>query len=78
MLSPYRLYHEVSPVIRAMVAVAQPGRAPVCGTGGRGFKSRRSPNIDLNKDACTASLCLVPARLSISSASSSIGRASDS
>ena len=56
MLSPYRLYHEVSPVIRAMVAVAQPGRAPVCGTGGRGFKSRRSPNIDLNKDACTASL----------------------
>ena len=27
-----------------MVAVAQPGRAPVCGTGGRGFKSRRSPD----------------------------------
>ena len=34
----------MSPVIRAMVAVAQPGRAPVCGTGGRGFKSRRSPD----------------------------------
>ena len=43
-LSPEWLYHKVSPVIRAMVAVAQPGRAPVCGTGGRGFKSRRSPD----------------------------------
>ncbi len=25
------------------MAVAQPGRAPGCGPGGRGFKSRRSP-----------------------------------
>ena len=28
-----------------MVAVAQPGRAPGCGPGCRGFKSRRSPQI---------------------------------
>src|ERR1019366_10080492 len=27
-----------------MVAVAQPGRAPDCGSGCRGFKSRRSPH----------------------------------
>ena len=77
-LSPEWLYHKVSPVIRAMVAVAQPGRAPVCGTGGRGFKSRRSPTIDLKNDVRIASLPPVPARISISSASSSIGRASDS
>ena len=61
-----------------MVAVAQPGRAPVCGTGGRGFKSRRSPNIGIKNDVRIASLPSVPARISISSASSSIGRASDS
>ena len=35
------------PLIRVMVAVAQSGRAPVCGTGGRGFKSRRSPHLNL-------------------------------
>ena len=34
----------IHPLIRVVVAVAQPGRAPVCGTGGRGFKSRRSPD----------------------------------
>lgn len=28
-----------------LVIVAQPGRAPVCGTGCRGFKSRRSPKF---------------------------------
>lgn len=28
-----------------MVAVAQPGRAPDCGSGRRGFKSRRSPQL---------------------------------
>ena len=30
---------------RIMAIVAQLVRAPVCGTGGRGFKSRRSPHF---------------------------------
>ena len=55
-LSPEWLYHKVSPIIRAMVAVAQPGRAPVCGTGGRGFKSRRSPDRKYTENQILVSL----------------------
>ena len=33
-----------------MVGVAQLVRAPVCGTGGRGFKSLRPPHLPISRN----------------------------
>jgi hypothetical protein len=41
----YTVRNQHAMILVPLVSVAQAGRASVCGTEGRGFKSRRSPQI---------------------------------